>query len=122
MVDIQKARENLEKRAEIRRSRNLKLHAAAVEDSKRIIEMIAADYKPRWIIQWGSVLDSRNFNSYSDIDIAVEGITEAETFFRLLGDAMAMTSFPLHIVQIEKIEPEYAESILERGKVVYERQ
>jgi len=34
---------------------------------------------------------------------------------------MKLTHFPLDIVQIEKIEPEFAQSIRQNGRVVYER-
>jgi hypothetical protein len=39
----------------------------------------------------------------------------------LIGKAQAMTDFPVDIVQLEKIEPEFAESIRTDGKLVYER-
>jgi hypothetical protein len=44
------------------------------------------------------------------------GINEAERYFALLGDAMGLTRFSLDIVQLEKIEPEFAELILLKGK------
>jgi predicted nucleotidyltransferase len=83
--------------------------------------MIASEYRPRRIYQWGSLLHPERFNENSDIDLAVEGIIDAETFFKLLGDAMKLTSFPLDIIQIEKIEAEFAETIRLSGKIVYER-
>jgi len=42
----------------------------------------------------------------SDIDIAVAGLATVEDFFALLADAMAMTTFPLDIVELERVEPE----------------
>ena len=63
-----------------------------------------------------------HFSFISDIDIAVEGITSAEAFFAMYGDAEALTNFPLDIVQIEKIEKLHAQSIREKGRVVYERE
>jgi len=41
--------------------------------------MIVREYKPLRIYQWGSLLEDRHFSEISDIDIAVEGITDAET-------------------------------------------
>ncbi len=63
----------------------------------------------------------KRFRDYSDIDIAVEGIADAETFFGMLGAAQAMTEFDLDLVQIEKVAPEYAEDIRKHGKIAYER-
>ena len=61
------------------------------------------------------------FRDYSDIDIAVEGVTEARLFFELLGEAQVMTPFALDIVQMEKIAQEYADDIRRHGRLVYER-
>ncbi len=60
------------------------------------------------------------FDENSDIDIAIEGILDATRYFALLGDAMELTRFPIDIVQLEKIEPEFAELILLKGKIIYE--
>jgi predicted nucleotidyltransferase len=89
-------------------------------DQSRIIKMIIKKYQPTRIFVWGSLLDKRNFNSNSDIDIAVAGITDAEKFFAMLGDAMELSNFSLDIVQIEKIEPEFADIIRMKGKIVYD--
>ena len=67
------------------------------------------------------MLHPERFTVCSDIDIAIEGITDAETYFRLLADAMKHTRIALDIVQIEKIEPEFATLIRQSGKIVYER-
>ncbi len=66
------------------------------------------------------VAAERHFTELSDIDIALEGITAPEDFFALLGDAKELTSFPLDIVQLEKIHPLHAQSIRKRGKLIYE--
>ena len=120
MVDIQRARANLLKREEIRREARRKRFEAASGDFARIVEMIIDRYSPRRIVQWGSLLHPDQFDESSDIDIAVEGITDADRYFALLGDAMALTRFRVDIVQLEKIEPEFAELIRLKGKVLYE--
>ena len=68
----------------------------------------------------GSLLNKENFRDYSDIDIALEGITTAKIFFAILNSCDKMTTFKLDIVQIEKIHPLHADSIKKRGKLVYE--
>ncbi len=50
----------------------------------------------------------------------MEGILDATKYFALLGDAMELTKFRLDIVQLERIEPEFAELILQKGKIIYE--
>jgi predicted nucleotidyltransferase len=119
--NISAARRNL---ALVTRKRRDELHIRylkAREDFGAITRMISAKYRPGRIWQWGSLLDERAFSERSDIDIGIEGVQGAETFFALYGDAMALTDFPLDIVQMEKIEPEFAQIIRSKELVVYER-
>jgi len=82
--------------------------------------MIIRSFKPIRVYQWGSLLNPMNFREYSDIDLAVEGILSAESYFQMVGSAQEMTRFPVDIVQMEKILPEFAERIRREGKTVYE--
>ena len=118
---ILQAREKVYAREKQCAHENALLAERATDDADAIIAMIVACYRPLRIYQWGSLLRAGGFKPYSDIDIAVEGICEAERFFALLGQAQEMTEFPVDIVQIEKIAPEYAEDIRLHGKLVYER-
>ena len=119
--NIKKARDGLKRRLRDQRADSLVLHARAFKDFESILNMIVIDYHPKRIYQWGSLLHPDQFRDYSDIDIAIEGIVEPEAYFDMLGKAQSMTKFPVDIVQLEKIEPEFAESICKEGKVVYER-
>ena len=92
----------------------------ALHDFNNIKMMIIESYNPKRIYQWGSLLDQSRFREYSDIDIAVDGIDDPATFFRMFGDAEKMTQFPLDLVDINKIETEFAELIKSRGRIVYE--
>jgi predicted nucleotidyltransferase len=121
MIDISKARKNITMRYEAELQRNCQLFYDATRDCATIVRLLEQKYHPYKIYQWGSLLNPARFNEHSDIDLAIEGITNAEIFFSLLGDAMKLTRFSLDIVQIEKIEPEFADSIRQSGKVVYER-
>ncbi|MEW6756572.1 MAG: nucleotidyltransferase domain-containing protein [Candidatus Latescibacterota bacterium] len=111
----------VEEKERRRRSNLRRLHAQACGDAARIVAVIAERYRPARIVQWGSLLDADRFREYSDIDLAVEGVVGAERFFALLHDAEAETRFPLDIVQLEHVEPEFRALILEKGQVVYER-
>lgn len=118
--DFKKAREFLENRKKNPATRNANLCKKAAADAERIITVIRTEFYPRRIYQWGSLLNPADFTEVPDIDIAVEGITEAEVFFCLLGRVMDMTEFPLDLVQLEKIEPEFRYEIETHGKLVYE--
>jgi predicted nucleotidyltransferase len=79
------------------------------------LSRIVQQFAPRRIYQWGALLRPGAFKPYSDIDIAIEGVTDAERFIALLGEAQALSRFPLDIVQMEKIAPEYADEIGRTG-------
>ena len=88
-------------------------------DFDRIVAMIAREFAPRRIWQWGSLLHRRHFSRRSDIDIAVEGLGSAERLFRLHARAEELTRLPLHIVELERIQPEYAHLIRTSGRLVH---
>jgi predicted nucleotidyltransferase len=115
------ARAAIDARYRQRRQHDLDLYEKAAADAAAIIDWIASHHASRRIYQWGSLLRPESFRSYSDIDIALEGVLDPAGFFAILGQAEKMTRFPVDIVQLEKIEPEFAESIRETGKLVYER-
>jgi predicted nucleotidyltransferase len=120
-VSPEEMRDFLERRQARRQEKRRALHEQAARDADAIIAMIRERYDPARIVQWGSVLAPERFREYSDIDIAVEGLLDPEQFFSVIEEAEDLTSFPVDIVQLERIEPEYRELILQKGRVVYER-
>jgi len=77
--DVEAAARTLSGRdAELRERRRL-LHEHAAADCRRIIDFIVREFRPRRVVQWGSLLE------------------------------------------LERIDPADRDSILRRGKVVYER-
>ena len=93
----------------------------ARQEATAVIAMIVDKYGPVRIWQWGSLVHGRGFSEVSDLDIAVEGVTEPARFFAMFGDAERLTALPLDLVQMEKIEPLHAESIRRKGRLVYDR-
>ena len=107
-------------RREASRQRELDArYDAAWADFDRIVEMIVREFAPRRVWQWGSLLDRRRFSTRSDIDIALEGLGRAERLFELYARAEALTAFPLHVVELERIETEYARLIRDTGRLVH---
>ncbi|MBX3746978.1 MAG: nucleotidyltransferase domain-containing protein [Verrucomicrobiae bacterium] len=90
-------------------------------DFRRIVDRILADYRPLRLYQWGSLLDRSRFSERSDIDLAVEGVTDPATFSAMFGMADRLTDLPLDLVALERIEPEFAGLIRRKGVLVYER-
>jgi len=118
--DIAAARDRLALESQAEQTANRRLYEQASADASLIIKRIIEIAKPRRIYQWGSLLNPKLFKEYSDIDIALEGVNDAEVFFRILAEAEKLTRFPVDIVQLEKIEPEFANQIQEGGRLVYE--
>ena len=119
--DYGAARQFLRRKDEMRRAAlGRRLHTARC-DFDRIVNMVVERCHPAKIYQWGSLLDPRTFAEWSDIDIAVEGITSGEQFLALYREACELTSFEVDLVQLEQAYPSYASAIRERGRLIYER-
>ena len=106
-------------KAKAQKVRNQELWQQAVQDAGVIVRMIIEKFAPKAIYQWGSVLDGGQFSEISDIDIAVEGLGAAERYFAMLGEAERLTHFPLDLVEMEHVEPEYADLIRKYGRCLY---
>ena len=119
--DIQKAREFVQRKQEKILRKNRELFEKAWDDFNNIVALIIERYKPKRIYQWGSLLNEEYFSEISDIDIAVEGIKSVEEYFQMYGEVSKLTDFTLDLIEIEKIEPVYAESIRKKGKLIYEK-
>ena len=112
------AREMLLER-QARRERELEeLLRAAREDFAKTVALIAAEYQPREIWQWGSLLYPRTFTRESDIDVGVLGLSVRD-HMELLRITDDTTCLPLHIARMEEIDPRYVEHIRKYGRRVY---
>lgn len=120
-VDMDEVREFLRNKAEKQRLSLDERFEHACRDFEEIAARVAAELNPLRIYQWGSLLDRRRISEISDIDIAVEGLNGPEEYFKAVGIAMEMTSFPVDVVEMEKIPAGTAERIRKKGRVVYER-
>ena len=93
----------------------------ARRDAARILHRIIAEVKPLRVYQWGSLVTGRHFSQISDIDLALEGLAGPAEYFAALGIAMDETSFPVDIIEIEKLDSDTRDRIVNHGKLVYER-
>lgn len=119
--DYQAARKFLKEKSERKKQYSYELYKKAKKEADDIMLAIQNNFSVTKIYQWGSLLSPDHFNENSDIDIAVEGLTSAEDFFKLYGVALSKTSFPLDIVEMEKIDELNRKSIIEKGKLIYEK-
>jgi len=119
--DIDSVKKFLQEKHQKRQNKLHKLFLQAWIDFEKITKLIIEKYNPEKIYQWGSLLNEKYFSEISDIDIALQGIKSSEEFFKILGDSILLTNFPLHIIEVEKIEKIYASDIIQKGRLVYER-
>ena len=120
-VDLDQARA-FQRHKEHRRQAAIEVRfQQAWRDFRAIVTLVAERYRPARIYQWGSLLCRPHFCEWSDIDVAIEGLGSAERFFALYGEADRLTRLPLDLVEMERIEPEFADIIRMKGIVVYDR-
>ena len=101
--------------------RNAHLERRAREDTRCLVQMIIQEFQPKRIYQWGSLTRHGAFRDFSDIDLAVEGVTEPELFFKMLGRCMELSDFPVDLVQMECLDPLQADEIRAHGCLLWER-
>ena len=120
-VDPAAAARWIVRRHERRRKALRRRLQSAQEDAARIISAIAAQYRPRRIYQWGSLVHTERFTEISDIDIAVEGMDcDEPTLAAIRTQADSMTDFHVDLVVMERLEPGRADLIRRFGAVAWE--
>ena len=122
MIDIAEAAQTLKRKRERRRAALQKRLESAQQDASRIIAFIAAKYSPSRILQWGSLVRTERFCEISDIDIAIEGLSQQEDLSALRNDVESMTELVLDIVMMENLERGRADLIRRFGRVTWERE
>jgi predicted nucleotidyltransferase len=120
--DKEKTRRFLREREEKREAELTRLFEKAQRDFSKVVDLIKEKYRPKRIYTWGSLLDRKTFSKISDIDIAVEGLAGPLEGLHAKSDAEDLTDFPVDLVELERIHPLHAETIRERGKLIYERE
>lgn len=119
--DVRAARRHLQERSRRRSIALHELHHRAQADAAAIVEMLIKRYQPTRIYQWGSVLGAERFREWSDIDIAMEGLEDPLDGLRAADEASELASFPVDVVELDRIDPRIAETIRREGRLVYER-
>jgi len=98
------------------------LEKKAKLDAANIVRHLVDTWHPRRIWQWGSLIRAGEFREWSDIDIALEGLTGPLDGLKAAEEAASMTSFPVDLVELDRIDPRHARTIREEGVLVYDSQ
>ena len=119
MKDHSKTVDFLRRRERARQERLDARFNDAWREFDRIVSYIVTEHRPKRIWQWGSLLERKKFSDISDLDIALEGLESTAELFQIVARAEELTDFPLDIIEMEKIAPEYRELIKRKGRLVY---
>lgn len=118
MTDHSKTVDFLKRREWARQERMDARFQEAWRDFESIVSYIVAEHSPKRVWQWGSLLDRKRFSDNSDLVIAIEGLESATELFQIVARAEELTDFPIDIVEMEKIAPEYRALIMRKGRLV----
>lgn len=118
-VSISEVKKYLLEKNQKENSHRRELFKLATYDFNKMLDHIVCNYKNISVYQWGSLLHPEDFDENSDIDIAVAGIKSSEVFFKLYGELLKMTEFPLDLVELDRIDIGHQKSIKEKGRLVY---
>ena len=69
------------------------------------------------IILFGSMAHG-NFNEFSDIDLAIRGISP-KTYFKTIADLSSIIHFKVDLVLLDYVSKEFKEKIMSEGELVY---
>lgn len=117
-AELAQMRARLQRRNRQRQAALAERLARARADFERIVDHLWRTYRLTRIWQWGSLIHERHFWERSDIDLALEGVDSAATYFAIIADAEARTGLPVHVVELDKLHPAFAEWIRASGRVV----
>jgi len=118
--DARAVAERMRREEDQRRRANEARYQRARQELDTLIACAAGFPSVRRIIVWGSMLRPDRFCEISDIDICVEGVKAPDEWSRLERAMLETTTFPLDLVRWEELIEPHRESILARGKVMYE--
>jgi len=96
-----------------------KLRHDAMNIAKRLAQILARDFSVSRVILFGSVLEKGKFNEDSDIDLAVEGLSN-DAYFTALARLMMKSSFDVDLKPVEDIGDLLRQRI-SKGKILYEK-
>jgi predicted nucleotidyltransferase len=102
------------------RSENERLRLEALKVALRLKDILVKEFKVDKVILFGSVLQKRRFNRYSDIDLAVAGLAK-QYFFRAFARLMMESEFEVDLKPVEDLEKGMIGKRIMKGEVLYEK-
>jgi predicted nucleotidyltransferase len=120
-VDPKDAKAFIQEKARLRAETLQKKLLQARADFEAIKNLLVQQCSPKRIYQWGSLIHAEHFSEISDIDVAVEGLTDPIEISKALNAISEMSDFPIDLVRLETLRPEDRQYLTSRARLVYER-
>lgn len=117
---VHKVSERFRRADQLKRESRAKRYAEALRQLDRATEIVRTFPSARRLLTWGSVLKPHQFTETSDLDLCVEGIASPEEWNQLERALFEAVEFPLDLVRWEELIEPHRQSILRRGRVLYE--
>ena len=108
------------KKNELLKQKIEKKRLSTLKEAKKIGRIIGKRINPVRIYIFGSALDPDLFETYSDLDIAVEGLS-VKDFYKAHSIAEEISTVSLDFVNFNRVEDFVKERILRTGKIIYEK-
>lgn len=120
-VDIAACRAYLQRQDEQRRQAREQRRRAVRVAVRAAARSVGARFPGvRRLYLFGSAVHPGALRAVSDVDVAVEGEIDAETFFALWRALEEETHLPIELVALES-ELRFADRVRKEGEVIYER-
>jgi len=91
----------------------------AYKTALMLSETLVKDFHARRVVLLGSLLRKGDYRENSDIDLAVEGITD-RLFYKACGTCLMKSSCPVDLIDIGNASSLMKKNI-SKGKVLYEK-
>ena len=99
---------------------NLNCWEKAGKECKKITDLLISKFGAKKIVIIGSITDKNKFRKGSDIDIAVEGLSD-EFYYKAVGTCQSLSEFSVDLIDIKNAGYLMKKRIA-LGKVVYEQE
>ncbi|MBC8179685.1 nucleotidyltransferase domain-containing protein [candidate division KSB1 bacterium] len=92
------------------------------EEAQRIVNLLeSAGFKFSKIYLFGSVSRDAALSSWSDIDLAIEGLPE-EMYYKAYAFLLKKSRFAIDLKPFEQLDAMLKEKIRKKGMIVYEKE
>jgi len=90
----------------------------AWEDVKHIANLLMSEFGAAEIIMFGSLVNGKNFDVESDIDVAAKGIPP-QLFFSAMTAANRISHQWVDLKPLESLDTHFLEKVLKTGKSIH---